>query len=89
MSSVERLVFADMAPFRIEPRFDERVWGWHDLRPWYDRVAKKEPIGEVWLTGNECRIATGPHAGKMLGEIFKERRKPCLGMMLHRAIRRC
>lgn len=79
VSSVERLVFADMAPFRVEPRFDERVWGWKDLHPWYDRVAKNEPIGEVWLTGNECRIATGPHAGKTLGEIFKEQPKAMLG----------
>ena len=79
MSSDERLVFAEMAPFRIEPRLDERVWGWRDLRPWYDRVAKDGPIGEVWLTGDECRIATGPHSGKTLGAIFEELPKAMLG----------
>lgn len=79
MGSDERLVFTDVAPFRIEPRFVGRVWGWKDLHPWYDRVAKDEPIGEVWLTGDECRIATGPHAGKTLGGIFKELPKAMLG----------
>jgi len=31
-----------------------------------------EPIGEAWLTGTECKIATGPFAGKKLGEAWKE-----------------
>ena len=61
-----------MPPFRIEPMFVERVWGFRDLRPWYDRVAEGEPIGEVWLTGDDCRIATGPHAGKKLSTLFEE-----------------
>jgi mannose-6-phosphate isomerase len=72
VDSVERTVFADLAPFRIEPRFVGRVWGWKDLHPWYDRVARDEPIGEVWLTGNDCQVATGPHAGRKLAEVFKE-----------------
>ena len=58
---------------RIEPQFVGRVWGWNDLHPWYDRVATSEPIGEVWLSGDQCRIATGPHAGKTLEEIFRRR----------------
>jgi mannose-6-phosphate isomerase len=51
-----------MAPFRIDPMFDIRVWGWRDLRPWFDRVvdANADPIGEVWLTGDMCLVATGP-----------------------------
>jgi mannose-6-phosphate isomerase len=59
-----------LAPFRVEPRFVERVWGFKDLRPWFDRVAEGGPLGEVWLTGDECLVATGPHAGKTLGELF-------------------
>ena len=39
------VALAGMAPFRIEPRFMARVWGFRDLRPWYDRVAEGEPIG--------------------------------------------
>ena len=79
MDSVERSVFADLAPFRIEPRFVGRVWGWNDLHPWYDKVAKNEPIGEVWLTGDDCQIATGPHSGKRLAEIFKQQPEAMLG----------
>ena len=31
-----------------------------------------EPIGEAWLTGLECKFATGPFAGKKLGEAWRE-----------------
>jgi mannose-6-phosphate isomerase len=68
-----------MAPFRIEPVFTARVWGFRDLRPWYDRVAEGDPIGEVWLTGDDCLVATGPHAGKRLGALFSEERAALLG----------
>ena len=79
MASVAKTVFVEMTPFRVEPRFVGRVWGWKDLRPWYHRVAKEEPIGEVWLTGDDCVAATGPHSGKALGEIFKEMPQAMLG----------
>ena len=64
----------ESTPFLIEPLFVSRVWGYHDLRPWYDKVAGQEtdPIGEVWLTGDQCAVASGPHAGKKLGEMFAE-----------------
>lgn len=68
-----------MAPFRIEPYFRVRVWGWMDLHPWYDHVAEKEPIGEVWLTGDDCCAATGPYAGKKLSAIFAEMPQAMLG----------
>jgi mannose-6-phosphate isomerase len=29
-----------------------------------------EPLGEAWLTGVDCRLATGPYAGKTLGEAW-------------------
>ncbi len=79
MVPLERSVFAVLAPFRIEPEFVGRVWGYDDLRPWYDQVAGREPIGEVWLTGDECEVGTGPHAGKTLGEVFKEAPEALLG----------
>jgi mannose-6-phosphate isomerase len=72
-------VFVELAPFRVEPQFVGRVWGWNDLHPWYDRVADAEPIGEVWLTGDDCLIGTGPHAGKSLREIFLEVPEVLLG----------
>ncbi len=69
-----------MVPFRIGPLFVKRVWGYPDLRPWYDKIAEVgEPIGEVWLTGDECLIATGPHAGQKLGKLFKEHPEALLG----------
>jgi mannose-6-phosphate isomerase len=69
----------EFAPFLIEPRFAERVWGFADLHPWYDRVAGSVPLGEVWLTGDECLVATGPHAGKTLASLFGEAPQALLG----------
>lgn len=74
-----------MAPFRIDPVFTVRVWGFRDLRPWYDRVAQGDPIGEVWLTGDDCKVATGPHAGKRLATLFKEENAALLGTDVQRA----
>ena len=62
---------AQLAPFRIEPKFDVRVWGYRDLRPWFDVEATEGPIGEAWLTGDMCVVATGPHKGKRLDEVFR------------------
>ena len=70
---------APLPPFRIEPIFVGRVWGFRGLRPWYDRVADNEPIGEVWLTGDVCRIATGPYAGEKLGALFVDAHDALLG----------
>lgn len=68
------------APFRIAPWFSERPWGWLDLHPWYERVAGGgEPIGEAWLTGDQCVVATGVHAGKTLGALFAEAPESLLG----------
>ena len=79
VASAERTIFVEMSPFRVEPRFVGRVWGWKDLRPWYDQLAKDEPIGEVWLTGDDCQVASGPHSGKTLGETFRELPQAMLG----------
>lgn len=61
-----------LAPFRVAPYFRTRIWGFQDLNPWFDFVAEGEPIGEVWLTGEECTAATGPLAGKTLKAITAE-----------------
>ena len=71
--------FAQMAPFRVAPLYDPRVWGYRDLRPWFDHVAEGELIGEVWLTGDECLVATGPHTGKKLSGLFREFHEALLG----------
>ena len=68
------------APFRIAPWFSERPWGSRDLHPWYDRVAGGgDPIGEAWLTGEQCVVATGAHAGQTLGALFAEAPEALLG----------
>jgi mannose-6-phosphate isomerase len=39
----------------------------------------EDPIGEVWLTGDECKVATGAHAGKSLAQLFREQPEALLG----------
>ncbi|HTV04282.1 MAG TPA: type I phosphomannose isomerase catalytic subunit [Acidobacteriaceae bacterium] len=60
---------SELSPFRLQPWFRTRVWGFHDLRPWYDYKTEGEPIGEVWLTGEMCVAGTGALAGKSLKDI--------------------
>jgi mannose-6-phosphate isomerase len=79
MTETELSPLVQWAPFRIAPWYDPRVWGYRDLRPWYDHVATDDPIGEVWLTGDECLVATGPHAGKKLSHLFHEFHESLLG----------
>lgn len=60
-------------PFRIEPTFSPRIWGARSLAPLYpEKTNLSEPIGEAWLTDVNCRIATGPFAGKTLAEAWRE-----------------
>lgn len=79
MVSAVDTVQAGLAPFRIAPRFVERVWGYNDLRPWYDKQSDGQPIGEVWLTGDDCLIETGPFAGQTLSAVFASASKDLLG----------
>jgi mannose-6-phosphate isomerase len=58
-----------MYPFLMLPEFYERVWGTRDLRPYFSRGVEGEPVGEVWLTGEECRVANGPLAGETLRDV--------------------
>ncbi len=60
---------SELYPILMMPDFRERVWGTRDLAPIYARVVGKEPIGEVWLTGDECKVANGPLAGQSLGDL--------------------
>jgi mannose-6-phosphate isomerase len=71
--------FSAWAPFHIAPFFSERVWGIRDLHPWYDKVAKGDPIGEAWLTGDQCVVASGQLAGRTIGTLFSESPEALLG----------
>src|SRR5216684_8045630 len=60
-------------PTRIEPIFSPRIWGARSLAPLYpEKINLKEPLGEAWLTGVDCRVANGPFAGKTLGDAWRE-----------------
>lgn len=69
-----------LVPFRLEPYFRTRIWGFHDLAPWYDYKTEGEPIGEVWLTGEMCAAATGPLAGQSLKDITARHGHELLGV---------
>ncbi len=66
-------------PIRVQPEFHERVWGTRDLSPIYAEAPGKEPIGEVWLTGDNCRVANGPLAGKSLAELARRFGRELIG----------
>jgi mannose-6-phosphate isomerase len=85
MANASTSSITELAPFLIEARFVTKVWGYRDLRPWYDQVVKvspdvtENPIGEVWLTGDDCRVSTGSYAGATLGELFRKAPVALLG----------
>lgn len=69
----ETLLYMHPEPFRIEPAFSPRIWGARSLAPMYpEKTNLAEPIGEAWLTGVDCRVATGPFAGRTLREAWRE-----------------
>ncbi|HZU10059.1 MAG TPA: type I phosphomannose isomerase catalytic subunit [Pseudacidobacterium sp.] len=66
-------------PFRLAPYFRTRIWGFHDLSPWFDYKTEGEPIGEVWLTGEMCAADTGPLKGQPLKDITAAHGEALLG----------
>ena len=61
----------NLFPSRLEPVFMPRIWGTRKLDPLFQQEAPlAEPIGEVWLTGNDCCFADGSFAGHKLGEVW-------------------
>jgi mannose-6-phosphate isomerase len=57
-----------LAPARLAPVFLPRIWGTRNLAPLFAAPPGKEPIGEVWLTGDACTFASEPHAGSLAGQ---------------------
>lgn len=72
----------EIVPFRLAPYFRTRIWGFHDLAPWFDFKTEGEPIGEVWLTGEMCKAATGPFSGQTLRGITDNHGPELLGSAL-------
>ena len=63
---------SELYPLLIQPEFYARPWGARDLAPIYPDVKVSEPIGEAWLTGEKCKVANGPLAGKTLAELARQ-----------------
>ncbi len=62
----------DLYPLLLRPQFHERVWGSRDLAPIYSQGFNGAPIGEAWLTGDDCRVVNGPLVGCSLADVSRE-----------------
>lgn len=72
---------SDLYPLLLTPFFSPRPWGAHDLSPIYPGFPGKdaEPIGESWLTGDDCKVANGPLAGQSLQSVVKRHGRGLVG----------
>ena len=62
-----------LCPARLEPIFSPRPWGALSLAPCFpEKINLSEPLGEAWLTGNDCVFATGPYKSKRLADAWNE-----------------
>lgn len=62
-----------------------RIWGARSLAPLFpEKKSLAEPIGEAWLTGDECKFADGPFAGQMLGEVWPKLTEDWIGRGVRR-----
>ena len=69
----------ELYPLLMLPAFDPRPWGTFDLSPIYPNQKFSEKIGEAWLTGDDCKVANGPFAGKTLAELSKKYQRELVG----------
>ena len=75
-----------LCPARLEPTFSPRPWGSRSLAPYFPEMANlAEPIGEAWMTGNDCRFANGPFAGRKLGEVWPQMSAEWAGTQIERS----
>lgn len=73
-------------PVRLAPVFQPRPWGSRSLAPFFPEMAHlDEPIGEAWMTGNDCLFTGGPFDGKTLGEIWPSLPREWAGTNVSRA----
>lgn len=61
----------ELYPLLLRPQFHERVWGARSLAPIYSQEIST-PVGEAWLTGDECQVAHGPLRDRTLAELSRE-----------------
>jgi len=65
---------SDLYPLLLKPEFSPRPWGARDLSPIYKEFpcSPGELIGESWLTGDNCKVANGPLAGRKLSDLVRQ-----------------
>lgn len=62
---------ASLCPARLEPIFSPRPWGARTLAPLFPEKSNlAESLGEAWMSGVECRFASGPFVGRKLGDVW-------------------
>jgi mannose-6-phosphate isomerase len=69
----------DFYPLLMCPKFDPRPWGTQDLSPIYPNHKFAEKIGEAWLSGDDCKVANGPLAGKTLAQLSEQHQRELVG----------
>lgn len=69
----------NLYPLLMLPGFDPRPWGTQDLSPIYPNHKFEEKIGEAWLSGDDCKVANGPLAGKTLAQLSEEHQRELVG----------
>jgi mannose-6-phosphate isomerase len=77
----------NLYPLLMLPAFDPRPWGTHDLSPIYPNRKFEEKIGEAWLTGDDCKVANGPHTGKTLSQLSQQYQRELVGEAARDAMR--
>jgi mannose-6-phosphate isomerase len=61
----------ELRPARLEPFFSPRPWGVLSLAPFFPEMSNlAQPVGEAWMTGDECRFANGPFVGMKLRDAW-------------------
>ncbi|HXX19511.1 MAG TPA: type I phosphomannose isomerase catalytic subunit [Candidatus Acidoferrum sp.] len=75
-----------LCPARLEPIFSPRPWGSRSLAPYFPKMTDlAEPVGEAWMTGNDCRFANGLFEGRKLGEVWPKMLLEWTGTEVERA----
>lgn len=69
----------NLYPLLMFPGFDPRPWGTTDLSPIYPNHKFNEKIGEAWLSGDDCKVANGPLAGKTLSQLSEGYQRELVG----------